>query len=97
MPTICALLIKGSVSSHSIIVHGSYDARNKKDEPRHLTLKDDWGLRLYFRVWPSSRRRTPALMIERVEPLDAGMYRCRVDYQSAPTSNFVTKLSVIGM
>ncbi|CAG7730457.1 unnamed protein product, partial [Allacma fusca] len=71
-----------------------YDARNEK-EPRHMTLKNDWGLRLYFRVWPSSRR-SPALMIRDLQPTDAGLYRCRVDYRNSPTANSIIRLKIIG-
>lgn len=73
----------------------SYDARNEQVEPRHMTLKDDWGLRLYFRVWPNNRR-YPALMIQELKPRDGGLYRCRVDYRNSPTTNSVTRLKIIG-
>lgn len=60
-----------------------------------MTLKDDWGLRLYFRVWPNNRR-YPALMIQELKPRDGGLYRCRVDYRNSPTTNSVTRLKIIG-
>lgn len=73
----------------------SYDARNEEVEARHLTLKDDWGLRLYFRVWPNNRR-SPALMIQDLKPADSGVFRCRVDYRNSPTTNSLTRLKIIG-
>ena len=83
-----------------IFFPSSYDARSGGgDAGRRWSADDDagagagFGARAHFRVGGAA----PAqLAIEDVQRSEAGVYRCRVDFKTAPTRNTLVNLTVIG-
>ena len=88
----------------------SYDLRRSGPEPaRHWTDSHVLGGRASFQMagkpprprvagsnTPRRKRRRSVLRIRDVAISDRGMYRCRVDFQGAPTRNSKANLTVIG-
>ena len=87
----------------------SYDLRRSGPEPaRHWTDSHVLGGRASFQMagkprmrmqgssLPRRKRRRSVLRIRDVAISDRGMYRCRVDFQGAPTRNSKANLTVIG-
>ena len=73
--------------------YSSYDARDGGPENGHRWSDKErgFGNRAMFR-W----RDGPAyLHIDRIHALEAGTYRCRVDFKTAPTRNSLVKLNVV--
>ena len=72
----------------------SYDARSGSGEVgrRWSDDKGGFGGRAYFQV-----KTLPAvLVVDEVTHSEAGIYRCRVDFKTAPTRNSLVNLTVIG-
>ena len=71
----------------------SYDARNGSwNQGARWSDEFKFGSRAYFD--PSS---SPAkLRVEHIEKHESGVYRCRVDFKSAPTRNTLVNVSLIG-
>ena len=70
----------------------SYDARSKPVK-RWSDAVGGFGGRAHFRV----QGLAPAhLRLENVEKSEQGIYRCRVDFKTAPTRNSLLNLTVIG-
>ena len=38
-----------------------------------------------------------ALVVEDIRPAEAGVYRCRVDFKSAPTRNTLVNVTLLGI
>ena len=86
----------------------SYDLRRSGPEPaRHWTDSHVLGGRASFQMagkrlkvagsnTQKRKRRRSVLRIRDVAISDRGMYRCRVDFQGAPTRNSKANLTVIG-
>ena len=74
-------------------VYFSYDVRElSSGEPKHWWDADLLGTRAYFNA-----HSTPShLLLRHITATDAGMYKCRVDFQRAPTRNSRVNLTVIG-
>jgi len=74
---------------------GSYsvDIRDKFTDPNKSHWKDETLQgRSHFRTLSE-----PAILtIDNVSEMDAGVYRCRVDFRKSPTRNIRLNLSVIG-
>ncbi|XP_053614105.1 protein turtle-like [Plodia interpunctella] len=70
----------------------SYDVRGRlATQPRLWSAAAGFGPRAYFRALSS-----PAvLFIDSVAATDAGMYRCRVDFENSPTRNLKINFTVI--
>ena len=76
-----------------LISHSSYDARDGGPEngQRWSDKERGFGNRARFR-W----RDGPAyLHIDRIHSIEAGLYRCRVDFKTAPTRNSLLNLTVV--
>jgi hypothetical protein len=72
----------------------SYDARNGGGENgrRWSDELNGFGPRAFFQV-----RHDPAkLNLDDVRRSEEGIYRCRVDFKTAPTRNTLVNLTVIG-
>ena len=91
-------------TSHS---YCSYDARLGGPENGKRWSDDErgFGKRAYLEVQKESinqiSQETPKailsyLHIQDVHANEAGLYKCRVDFKSAPTKNYYMNLSVIG-
>lgn len=78
----------------TIILSFSYDARSGggiSDVGRRWSDDRAFGLRGHFQVKPH-----PALLhVEDIQAAEAGVYRCRVDFKTAPTRNSLVNLTVI--
>lgn len=87
----------------------SYDARTGSAESgrRWSDAKNGFGSRAYFRVRASEADATAEaeavksyamshLNVESVQRSEAAIYRCRVDFKTAPTRNTLIRLNVIG-
>ena len=89
----------------------SYDLRGRnRDRPKHWTDEHVLGSRVHFKLGTKKageRRRgggggqpqqeaLSELTIRGVVGSDEGLYRCRVDFQQAPTRNSIANLTVIG-
>ncbi|XP_068619221.1 neural cell adhesion molecule 2-like [Battus philenor] len=70
----------------------SYDIRGRTyNQPKLWSSPTVFGNRAFFRGGA-----TPAvLMIDNVSAIDAGVYRCRVDFKNSPTRNLRVNFSVI--
>jgi len=71
-----------------------YDAR---DDKRPSTWSEGqkgggFGARATF----DAGRKPARLLVERVRPEEAGVYRCRVDFRTAQTRNALVNVSIIG-
>ena len=78
---------------HDTNSYSSYDARDGGPENGHRWSDKErgFGNRARFR-W----RDGPAyLHIDRIHALEAGIYRCRVDFKTAPTRNSLLNLTVV--
>ena len=71
----------------------SYDARNSAwNKGARWSDEFQFGSRAYFELGSS-----PAKMrVEHFAKNEAGIYRCRVDFRSAPTRNSLVNVSLIG-
>lgn len=65
---------------------------------RHWWDEQRFGQRVRFFVPQSSGAKQPAarLVITNITRQDAGDYRCRVDYNNAPSRNFKYHIVVVG-
>lgn len=69
----------------------SVDFRNRTlKNGNHWSPEAVLGSRVNFNVEES------ILLIDRVTETDAGIYKCRIDYDKFPTKNYIVNLSVIG-
>ncbi|XP_063831610.1 hemicentin-1 [Ostrinia nubilalis] len=70
----------------------SYDIRGRSmTQPKLWSSPTGFGNRAFFRGGA-----TPAvLMVDDVQAVDAGVYRCRVDFKNSPTRNLKVNFSVI--
>lgn len=74
-----------------MIIFYSVDFRNRTlKNGNHWSPETVLGSRAYFNVEES------ILSIDRVRETDAGIYKCRIDYDKFPTKNYIVNLSVIG-
>lgn len=69
----------------------SLDLRGKTSEVTPSFPSEDIRNRSTFRAQDSPAH----LLVERIRDEDQGVFRCRVDFQKAPTRNYVTHLGVI--
>ncbi|KAL4104884.1 hypothetical protein QTP88_020160 [Uroleucon formosanum] len=78
----------GDIKLHIIV-----DIRGKFTDPNKSHWKDEsLDGRSHFRMLSE-----PAMLtIDNVSEMDAGIYRCRVDFRKSPTRNSRLNLSVIG-
>ena len=71
----------------------SYDARNGGPENGQRWSDNERGFgsraRFHWRDGPAY------LHIEKIHALEAGVYRCRVDFKTAPTRNSLLNLTVV--
>jgi len=75
----------------------SLDARGRSlDQATHWADERALGGRAFFRVMDADLPAGTHLAVENVREMDAGTYRCRVDFQGSPTRNSVVNLTVIG-
>ena len=82
-----------SVGSISIKSFLSYDARHGTWNLGERWSDDhQFGTRAYFQLSSSPAE----LRVENIKETEAGLYRCRVDFKSAPTRNSLVNLTVIG-
>ncbi|MCL4148666.1 UNVERIFIED_CONTAM: hypothetical protein GTU68_010197, partial [Idotea baltica] len=71
----------------------SYDVRELlSGEPKHWWDADLLSSRAFFNAQSSPAH----LLLRHVTPRDAGLYKCRVDFQREPTRNSRVNLTVIG-
>jgi hypothetical protein len=72
----------------------SYDARNGgPDNGRRWSDEErGFGDRAHFQL----HRHPSVLHVEKIEARESGIYRCRVDFKTAPTRNSLLNLTVIG-
>ena len=75
--------------------HGifSYDARNGAwNLGARWSDEFQFGSRAYFDL-----SKSPAnLQVDNIKKSEAGIYRCRVDFKSAPTTNTLVNVTLIG-
>ena len=71
----------------------SYDARNSAwNKGGRWSDEFQLGDRAYFDLSTS-----PAVLrVDKIQKEEAGIYRCRVDFKSAPTRNVLVNLTLIG-
>lgn len=70
----------------------SFDVRGRQFQQAKLwSSKEVFDRRAHFRFVAS-----PALVIDRIELEDEGIYRCRVDFKNSPTRNSKVNFTVIG-
>ena len=71
----------------------SYDARNGgPDNGRRWSDEDrGFGDRAHFQL----HRYPSVLHVEKIQAKESGIYRCRVDFKTAPTRNSLLNLTVI--
>ena len=81
------------IESNDINVHFRYDARNKgkptlwsEDEPK------GFGNRAHFKAQSPNAK----LYLDNITFNEGGIFRCRVDFQTAQTRNSLFNLTVIG-
>lgn len=75
------------------ILFFSFDVRGRSfAKALHWSDRNAFGPRANFVTTMSPA----SLQLENVQLNDGGVYRCRVDFQSAPTRNFQINLTVIG-
>lgn len=75
----------------------SLDARGRPlEQATHWADEQTLGGRAFFRVTDTDQQAGTHLAVENVRDVDAGSYRCRVDFQGSPTRNSVVNLTVIG-
>ena len=71
----------------------SYDARNEGPENGQRWSDEDRGFgqraRFHWRNGPAY------LNIEQINALEQGVYRCRVDFKTAPTRNSLINVTVV--
>ena len=71
----------------------SYDAREHSwNQGTRWSDEFQFGDRAYFDL----NRQPAALIVENIRPEEAGIYRCRVDFKSAPTRNTLVNLTLLG-
>lgn len=71
-----------------------FDARGKPlQQAVHWAEEDVLSTRSHFYY----DTQPPALRIKQIKRDDAGLYRCRVDFQKSPTRNWRINLTVLGM
>lgn len=70
----------------------SYDVRELlRGQPKHWWDADLLGSRAFFNAGSS-----PHLLLQGLTSADAGLYKCRVDFQREPTRNTRINLTVVG-
>lgn len=70
----------------------SYDVRELlRGQPKHWWDADLLGSRAFFNAGSS-----PHLLLQGLTEEDAGLYKCRVDFQREPTRNTRVNLTVVG-
>jgi hypothetical protein len=80
-----------------LLLDFSLDARGHSlDQATHWADEQALGGRAFFRVTDTDQPAGTHLAVENVRDVDAGSYRCRVDFQGSPTRNSVVNLTVIG-
>ncbi|XKL64415.1 hypothetical protein PGB90_004501 [Kerria lacca] len=67
----------------------SVDFRHIKDGS-HWSADEVLGSRAYFNIDEA------VLSIEQVKQTDAGLYKCRIDFEKYPTKNYIVNLSIVG-
>ena len=81
------------VCTISINFISSYDARHGTWNLGARWSDDhQFGTRAYFQLSSSPAE----LRVENIKENEAGLYRCRVDFKSAPTRNSLVNLTVLG-
>ena len=86
-----ASLVRGLALDEYFIL--SYDAREQAwDRGSRWSDEFQFGDRAYFDLG----RGPASLVVEDVRAEEAGVYRCRVDFKSAPTRNTLVNLTLIG-
>ncbi|EFX83497.1 hypothetical protein DAPPUDRAFT_240048 [Daphnia pulex] len=76
----------------------TYDARDKyANRPRHWSDDNVLGKRAFFStvLMQNNYSSSGCLMIDNVREVDAGLYRCRVDFKRSPTRNSRVNLTVV--
>ena len=76
-----------------MIIFLSYDARDSEwNNGTRWSDEFQFGSRAYFDLSSSPS----VLRVQNIQAAEAGVYRCRVDFKSAPTRNSLVNISVIG-
>ena len=71
----------------------SYDARQGAwNQGSRWSDDGQFGRRAYFHLQTSPAQ----LAVDKIQPSEAGVYRCRVDFKTAPTRNTLVNLTIIG-
>ena len=87
----------GDCITEFVMLCYSLDARGRAlDQATHWADEHALGGRAFFRVTDTDESIGTHLAVENVKDVDAGSYRCRVDFQGSPTRNSIVNLTVIG-